>query len=77
MLRELCMPFKVVEIEDRDALPKNLPADTCLPLMIDEQFIVEGTADIINHLEELEKFKNQWYKYQSDVCYCDENGNSE
>lgn len=23
----------------------------------------------------LEEFKEQWYKFQSDACYCDEEGN--
>jgi hypothetical protein len=26
----------------------------------------------IAHLEELEQFKELWYKFQSDACYCDE-----
>lgn len=67
MLRELCMAFKVMIIEGRDALPKILPADAQLPLLIDEK-LFQWPADIINYLNDLEKFKNEWYKFQSDVC---------
>jgi len=77
MLTELCMPFKVMALEDRDELPKTLPADASLPLLIDEQKILQGPTEIINHLEELGRLKEQWYKFQSDVCYCDEEGNVE
>jgi hypothetical protein len=42
------------------------------PLLIDEGKIIQGSKNIINHLNELEEFKNQWYKFQSDVCYCEE-----
>ena len=77
MLRELCMPFKVMIIEGRDAFPKILSAGAQLPLLIDEEKIFEWPADVINHLIELEKFKNEWYKFQSDVCYCDDDRNVE
>jgi hypothetical protein len=77
MLRELCMPFEVVVSEGRDTLPQMLPANAKLPLLTDEGEIFEGPENIINHLNYLQKFKEQWYKYQSDVCYCDENGNVE
>lgn len=77
MLKELCMPFEVVTLEDRNALPKALPANTKLPLLVDEEKVFEGPSEIIDHLNDLEKFKSEWYKFQSDVCYCDENGNAE
>ncbi len=77
MLRELCMPFDVVTIEGGQALPKSVPVNAKPPLLIDEEKVFEGPTEIIEHLEELEKFKSEWYKFQSDVCYCDENGKVE
>ena len=38
--------------------------------------VADADADIcqniIAYLEELEGFKQLWYKFQSDACYCDQ-----
>jgi hypothetical protein len=39
--------------------------------------MIQGSDAIIKHLEELEKFKELWDKFQSYACYCDEEGNVE
>ncbi len=67
-IEELAVPYKAV-IEPAE---KELPAGTKLPVVVDEGRVVEGMRAIIAYLEELEGFIKIWYKYQSDVCYCDE-----
>jgi hypothetical protein len=37
--------------------------------------VFEGSKAVADHLEEMKEFKRQWYKFQSDACYCDEEGN--
>ena len=77
MLTDLCMPFDVSVIENRDVPVNELPDGTKLPVLKDEEKVFEGPENIIDHLNDLQTFREQWYKYQSDVCYCDENGNVE
>jgi hypothetical protein len=66
--RELCIAYKAV-VEPAE---KELLAGTKLPVVVDEGRVIEGVRAIIAYLEELEGFIKIWYKYQSDVCYCDE-----
>lgn len=47
------------------------------PLLRDGEKFYQGKAAILSHLEELEKFKQTWDKFQSDACYCDDQGNTE
>jgi hypothetical protein len=42
---------------------------------MDDKEIIQGKDKILAHLEDLEGFKEQWYKFQSDACYCVEEGN--
>jgi glutaredoxin len=72
ILKELCIAFEVMIVGGKGNLPKSVPVDSQWPLLIDEGKIIQGSKNIINHLNELEEFKNQWYKFQSYVCYCEE-----
>jgi len=31
-----------------------------------------GSEAAIEHIEELRRFKEDWYRFQSDACYCEE-----
>lgn len=44
------------------------------PVLEDEGKQYKGLADISRQLDELEKVRQQWYKFQSDACYIDEDG---
>jgi hypothetical protein len=46
-------------------------------VLVDGEETFEGSDKIIRHLEELEDFARLWRKYQSDACYCDDEGNVE
>ncbi len=43
----------------------------------DEGDLVEGESAIEAHIECLKAFRAQWQKYQTDACYCDDDGNVE
>lgn len=77
VLKELCISHKVVIVENKQQLPQALASNVKLPILVDEEKIIQGSKNIINYLSDLEKFKEQWYKFQSDTCYCDETGSIE
>ena len=76
VLKELVLAHHVV-VADPSDLPAALPQGTHLPVLVDEGVIYQGREAILAHLEELESFKELWDKFQSDACYCDEEGNVE
>jgi glutaredoxin len=75
-LKELCLAHKVVIVRGPEGLPKLPDNGASPPLLIDDGQAIQGSRNIIEHLNELEEFKKLWEKFQSDVCYCDENGNN-
>jgi glutathione S-transferase len=75
VLEELAIAYKAVKVEDND--DQRLPEGKNLPVLVDEGKVIQGSDAIIEHLEELEEFQRLWGKYQSDACYCDEEGNVE
>jgi glutaredoxin len=76
-LEELCIAHETVVLESQKDLPPELTNKGGLPVVVDGRQVIVGSKNIIAHLEELEQFKELWYKYQSDACYCDEEGNVE
>ena len=70
-LDEMAIACRSVALDDRHELPEDLRGRK-LPLLVDQDRVFQGGEAIIGHLSELEKFKKQWYKYQSDVCYCED-----
>ena len=71
-MEELCIAHEVIFVSEKDDSKDKLPKGTRPPVLIDEGKIVQGSKNIIAHLEKLSEFKELWYKYQSDACYCDE-----
>ncbi|MEJ2049323.1 MAG: glutathione S-transferase N-terminal domain-containing protein [Calditrichota bacterium] len=76
-MEDLSLAHKVVMVKDRAELPVEIPKNTRLPVMEDGEEIIQGHDQILHHLEELENFKAEWDKFQSDACYCDDEGNIE
>jgi hypothetical protein len=76
-LETLCIAHETVLLES----PKDLPADLARggppPVLVDGEDVIHGSEEILSHLEELEGFKALWDRFQSDACYCDEEGNIE
>jgi glutaredoxin len=73
-LRHLCMAHETVVVSSEAELPAEAAGHGGPPILVDEHEVIGGSRQIIDHLEELERYKSQWYKYQSDVCYCDDEG---
>ena len=71
-LEELCLAHETVVLESPDDLPEELAETGRPPILVDGPDVICGSANIVAHLEKLERFKELWYKFQSDVCYCDE-----
>lgn len=71
-LQELSLAHKVVIVQRRDELSGLLPSDVKLPVLHDEGELYQGADAIMAHMEKLAAFKERWYGYQSDACYCDE-----
>ncbi len=76
-LKQSCIAHETVAVASVDDLPPELAGQGGPPILIDEHEVISGAENIIAHLDELERFKAQWYKFQSDACYCDDEGNIE
>lgn len=75
VLKELCLAHDTVVLDSRQDLPDELRASGPPPVLVDDGEIIQGREKILAHLEDLAAFKDLWYKFQSDACYCDEEGN--
>jgi hypothetical protein len=75
-LEKLNIVHELILTETPESI-EDLPKGTELPVLSDERKLFEGSEAILSHLEELEKFKAEWYKFQSDSCYCDDQGEIE
>ncbi len=77
VLEDMCISHKTIVLASASELPDELDAGGPPPVLVDEHEVVQGRDNILAHLEKLEEFMELWYKFQSDACYCDENGNVE
>ena len=70
-LREMVISCEVVAAEPRPR-SDDLPAEAKAPVLVDGEKVIEGEKSIFEYLDTLKEFSRQWYKYQSDACYCDD-----
>jgi glutaredoxin len=70
-LEDLQIAHEVVTLDGSGELPDDVDAEK-LPVLVDEGQAYVGADEIVKRLEYLERFRELWYKYQSDACYCDE-----
>jgi hypothetical protein len=40
-------------------------------MIVDDEKVIQGSADILADIDELWKRRADWLKYQSDTCYLD------
>lgn len=73
-LDDLAVSHETIEVSNPSELPASLGHDHTLPLLVDKDDLIEGTRAVLDYLETFEEFREQWYKFQSDACYCDEQG---
>lgn len=74
-LEEMRLAHKVIIVKNVPITDGEVASGMRPPVLVDEKEIIQGKDNILKHLEKLEEFKEQWYKFQSDACYCDEEGN--
>lgn len=74
-LAEMCLAYKAVRSTAGDRPDEGFPEGSTSPVLMDDGERFEGGRAIRRHLEELREFKAEWDKFQSDACYCDEQGN--
>ena len=77
VLEDLCIAHKVVLVPQSGVPDESMPDEAKPPILVDDDKVIRGNKNIIAYLEELKGFKELWYKFQSDACYCDENGRIE
>jgi glutaredoxin len=71
-LERLVIAHKVITVHSVEEIRDKIPSVTTLPALVDEEKVVQGSDLIVARLEEIEKFKELWDKFQSDACSCDE-----
>lgn len=69
-LRELAVRFDLVQVPPGEPPPAEPGEKGQLPVLTDEDGTFRGPQAVIDHLSELEDLKEDWYRFQSDVCYC-------
>jgi len=74
VLDELCIAHATIELESAADIPRDLAEQGDPPILVDGRDVITDPRRITTHLEGLERFKKQWYKFQSDACYCDDEG---
>jgi hypothetical protein len=54
-----------------------MPIESEPPILVDGKQVVQGSKNILTYLEKLESFKEEWDMFQSDSCYCRDDGEIE
>jgi len=72
VLERLVIAHKVVTVHSVKGIKNKVPDAFKLPILVDEEKVIQGSETILAHLEEIEKFKELWDKFQSDACSGDE-----
>ncbi|RMG65355.1 MAG: hypothetical protein D6715_08615 [Calditrichaeota bacterium] len=76
-LNEMVLAHRWQAVEDPAELNLSLPAEARLPVLVDDETVVWGEANILAYLEKVAAFKAEWDKFQSDSCYCGPDGEVE
>jgi len=50
---------------------ERLPEGTQAPVLVDDDRVIQGSAEIFAYIDELWRLRADWLKYQSDTCYLD------
>jgi hypothetical protein len=71
-LEELVVAHRVEIVPNGAPAPVSVEA---LPAVVDGERVVSGQEALDAYLHELAAWMAEWRKYQSDVCYVDDDGN--
>jgi hypothetical protein len=69
-LDDLALEFHYIEVDVERAGDVEQ-----LPLLVDDGRKFTGLGEIETHIDELTRLAADWRKFQSDSCYCDDQGN--
>lgn len=71
-LRDLVVAHQVVTVAPGEPSPLN---GASLPAIVDGDQVISGQEALAAYLSELTELTERWRRYQSDVCYLDDDGN--
>ncbi|MFW6152352.1 MAG: glutathione S-transferase N-terminal domain-containing protein [Verrucomicrobiota bacterium] len=71
-LQELSLAHKTVTVVGQENDAQAEQRGGTMPKLDDNGKVVTGHNPIAEHIGKLQSFKEQWEKFQSDACYCDE-----
>lgn len=73
-LSEMSLAHEVVLVSDK--LPKQIEDHpiSSLPAIIEGRKTAAGLPAVKQHIKEIRKFKADWDRFQSDSCYCGDDG---
>lgn len=69
-LEDTAMAHETVIVPAQERFDR-LPEGTDPPVLVDDDRVIQGNREIRVYIEELRQLRDDWLKYQSDVCYCD------
>jgi len=69
-LDEVAMAHETIVVPAH-GVSDRLPQGTEAPVLVDDEKVVQGSADIFAYIDDLWRFRADWLKYQSDTCYLD------
>ena len=70
-LKEMVLSYTTINMKEYP--PKEDASDVPHPpVLVDDGRVIQGEAQILEYLESLRGFQENWYKYQSHVCYCED-----
>ncbi|RMG35644.1 MAG: hypothetical protein D6732_09145 [Methanobacteriota archaeon] len=76
-LKQLVLAHRVIQPGQAIEKVLEIHGDISPPVLIEGDKVIRGERAILKFLEELGKFKEEWDKFQSDSCYCGDNGEIE
>ena len=69
-IEDLCLKHQLIFVDKNGPQRKPVPDGTRPPVLVDDDQVFEGAEDIMNHMEQLGAFVEEWNRFQSDACYC-------
>jgi hypothetical protein len=76
-LREISLAHNLVHVEFSNLRFIGKKQISNLPAITDGAKLIVGTAEVRNYIAKLEVIKAVWDRFQTDSCYCNQDGEIE
>ncbi len=76
-LTELVIAHRTIEVDGSVPVHPPLPDGATPPVIVDGQSVIQRKEELFRYLSKLARFKEEWDRFQSDSCYCGEDGEVE